>query len=503
MKKTKLTLLKTGCALLVVVATSLTLPAQVLSTLASFNGFDGGDPYYGPLVQGLDGNFYGTTSSGGANCVPYGCGTVFKATPDGAITTLYSFCAEDYCPDGAYPYAGLLLASDGNFYGTTTEGGTDIHGGTVFKITPAGKLTTLYGFCAQTNCADGNYPTAPLIQGGDGNFYGTTFSGGIGDAQYCQGGCGTVFKITPKGVATILHSFVGYNLEGSGPTACLVQGPDGSFYGTTTNGGAYDACTLGCGTVFKITPKGVMKTLHSFAGSPNDAAQPFGGLTLGSNGILYGTASAGGTADNGTVFKITAAGTLTTVYNFCTQPNCVDGGQPEAGVVLATDGNLYGTAARGGTYVIGSIFKITPSDVFTTLYSFCSQGFPSCPDGSFLYAGLIQATSGKFYGSTFEGGDSTCGSGYGCGTVFSFDMGLGPFVSFVRDSAKVGQAFDILGQGLSGTTGVSLNDVACDFAIKSDKLIVASVPEDAATGYVDVITPNGTLKSNEPLHVIP
>jgi uncharacterized repeat protein (TIGR03803 family) len=226
------------------------------------------------------------------------------------LTTLYSFCTRTGCLDGLYPYAGLIEGADGNFYGTTAQGGTnDGHAGTVFKITPKGKLTALYSFCAQSNCTDGLYPSGGLVQGEDGNFYGTTFSGGIGDAQWCSGGCGTIFKISRTGILTTLHSFAGYSGEGSGPNSALLQGKDGTFYGTTENGGAYDVCTYGCGTVFKITPKGTLTTLHSFAGSPSgDGAAPFANLVFGTEGDFYGTTSIGGTNDAGTVFKITSRG---------------------------------------------------------------------------------------------------------------------------------------------------------------------------------------------------
>jgi uncharacterized repeat protein (TIGR03803 family) len=500
----KSTFWKIACALFVICAAmAIASSAQTLTTLALFNQLNGSGPYTAPLVQGADGNFYGTTASGGANCPSGGgCGTVFKITPEGALTTLYSFCAQSGCTDGIYPYAGLVQGIDGNFYGTTTQGGADGHSGTVFKITPAGKLTTLYSFCAQTACADGDYPVGGLVQAADGNFYGTTFSGGIGDAQYCNGGCGTVFKITPRGTLTTLHSFAGYPTEGSGPSGALVQGRSGNFYGTTTDGGAYNVCTLGCGTVFEITPKGTFTTLHSFAGYPGDGAAPYASLVRGTGGSFYGTTANGGTGGNGTIFEITTAG-LATIYNFCSQANCTDGGDPESGLVQATDGNFYGTATRGGAYGAGSIFKITPGGKLTTLYTFCTQGYPNCPDGSFVYAGLLQATNGNFYGTTNSGGDLTCNFIYGCGTVFSLNTGLGPFVAFVRGAAKTGQSFSILGQGLTGTTTVSLNGTSAPFTVKSDTLIVATVPSGASSGDVTVTTPSGTLKSNLPFNVIP
>ena len=157
-----------ACTALLLCATATGLPAQTFTTLASFNGTNGNGPL-APLVQGTDGNFYGTTNAGGANSR----GTVFKITPGGTLTTLYSFCSQTNCPDGDRPYAGLIQASDGNFYGTTRLGGASIYG-TIFKITPGGTLTTLYNFCSQSFCDDGMAPEAGLIQASDGNFYGTT-----------------------------------------------------------------------------------------------------------------------------------------------------------------------------------------------------------------------------------------------------------------------------------------------------------------------------------------
>jgi uncharacterized repeat protein (TIGR03803 family) len=189
-----------------------------------------------------DGNIYGTTTGGGA----HGQGTIFKITPSGALTRFYSFCTQSNCSDGAYPYAGLVAGSDGNFYGTTEKGGSTGHGA-VFRITPAGRLTTLYGFCTQTGCADGAYPAAGLVEGADRNFYGTTTQGG---SDSCGGsnGCGTVFQITKGGELTTLHSFVGQPTDGATPLGGLVQGTDGNFFGTTSLGGSSNA-----GTVFRLS----------------------------------------------------------------------------------------------------------------------------------------------------------------------------------------------------------------------------------------------------------
>ncbi|HMA28489.1 MAG TPA: choice-of-anchor tandem repeat GloVer-containing protein, partial [Thermoanaerobaculia bacterium] len=270
------------------------------------------------LVQGSDGDFYGTTHGGGAN----GYGTVFKITPAGELTTLHSFAG---FPAGAGPDAGLVQGSDGDFYGTTGGGGAGSYG-TVFKITPAGELTTLYSFAGN----DGAFPRGPLVQVSDGDFYGTTPGGGAS-------GYGTVFKIRPTGELTTLHSFAGFPV-GSSPGAPLVQGTDGDFYGTTGGGGAN-----GAGTVFKITPAGELTILYSFVGFP-DGSGSGAGLAQATDGNFYGTTGGGGVFGLGTIFKITPAGELTTLYSF----KRIEGAHPYAGLIQATDGNFYGTTFDGG-----------------------------------------------------------------------------------------------------------------------------------------------------------
>jgi uncharacterized repeat protein (TIGR03803 family) len=329
-------------------ATAIALPAQTVTTLHSFDGTDGAFPS-AALVQATDGNLYGTASSGGGNdsaCNFYGCGTIFKITPSGTLTTLYSFCSQSGCTDGDYPFAGLVQARNGNFYGTTVQGG-DFNWcyfgcGTVFTFTPSGALTTLYTFCSQIGCTDGATPLSALAQASDGNLYGTTTGGGLSSS-----GGGTIFKITPSGTLTTLYSFCSQSgcTDGSYPQGSLVQAKDGDFYGTTYYGGANSG-----GTVFKITPSGTLTTLYSFCSLSGcrDGANPFAGLVQGSDGNLYGTTQVSGTIQAGTVFKITPGGRLTTLYVFCSQVHCTDGKYLEAGLVQATDGNLYGTTYLGG-----------------------------------------------------------------------------------------------------------------------------------------------------------
>jgi uncharacterized repeat protein (TIGR03803 family) len=307
-------------------------PNGTLTTLHSFDGQDGRGPY--SLVHATDGNFYGTTVWGGA----YGAGTIFKITPSGTLTTLFSFDGQDGSAGAV-----LLQARDGNFYGITAGGGTNGGYGTVYRITPGGILSTLYSF----DGTDGQGPDA-LMQASDGNFYGATGGGGT------NGGYGTIFKITPSGLLTTLHSFD--NSQGWFPTAGLMQASDGSFYGTT-NYGSNNNCSTGCGTVFKITPSGTLTTLHSFDGS--DGAYPVAGVVQDRQGNLYGATYGGGAYNNcsygcGTVFMIAPSGTLTTLHSF----DGTDGDSPLGALVQATDGNFYGTTPAGGRYGDGTVFGV-------------------------------------------------------------------------------------------------------------------------------------------------
>jgi uncharacterized repeat protein (TIGR03803 family) len=236
------------------------------------------------VVEGLDGNFYGTTSYGGAN----NFGTVFRITPAGVFSTLYSFCAQTNCADGEAPGA-LTLGNDGNFYGTTSVGGAKGNG-TVFQITPKGALTTLHSFCSQAGCADGWQPTS-LIQGIDGNFYGTTNTGGANDG-------GTAFQLMPSGVLTPLYNFCSASncADGKGPNT-LGEDSNGNFYGTTIAGGfVSEKWPSGCGTLFSLTPNGVLTTVYDFCtktGVSENGAYP-DAVVLNANGTFYGTTFLGG-----------------------------------------------------------------------------------------------------------------------------------------------------------------------------------------------------------------
>jgi uncharacterized repeat protein (TIGR03803 family) len=318
-------------------------PSGELATLYSFCLQAGCPDGRGPsfLTLGTNGNFYGTTSLGGAGV--NGPGTVFEITPDGVLTTLYNFCLHPGCADGSHPSQGLIQAGGGTFYGATYDGGAYGHG-TIYSITAAGMFKTLYSFCAQSGCPDGSNPYLPPIQANNGNFYGATSQGGIANN-------GTIFAMTANGKLTTIHAFTGYPTDGSIPGDWLVQGPDGNFYGTTQQGGADNA-----GTVFEITSGGSL-ILYSFCtrSKCKDGRYPYASLILGPDGHFYGTASAGGANGFGTIFRIAHSGKMTTMHSF----DSSDGAYPYAALLQGTDGMLYGMTTRGGVFDLGTMFSLT------------------------------------------------------------------------------------------------------------------------------------------------
>ena len=450
----------------------LSMPAQTFTTLHSFcsqSGCSDGDQPSAGLVQGFKGNLYGTANYGGENDY----GVVFEISPSGTLTTLVSFDGTN----GYLPEAPLVQAVNGDLYGLTSAGAAD-GDGTVFKITGAGKLTTLFSFCADSNCPNPYVSYGGLVQATNGIFYGATGFGGANNS-------GAVFKITAGGKLTMLYSFCSESgcTDGSFPYEALVQGTDGNFYGTTTLGGAH-----GDGTVFQITPSGMLTTLHSFDGT--DGTHPTAGLVQGTNGDFYGTTCGSGpacngfTSGNGTVFKITSSGKLTTLLSF----DGTDGANPFGPLIEGSDGNFYGTTTLGGANGGGTVFKITPGGKLKTLYSFCSES--GCADGDYPYGALLQGTNGIFYGTT-EGDGAN-----GAGTIFSLSVGLGPFVETIPTSAAVGKSVTILGTDLSGATSVTFNGTAAKFSVVSSSEITTTVPAGATTGPVKVVTPSGRLSSN-------
>jgi uncharacterized repeat protein (TIGR03803 family) len=485
---------KTCSVFVLCAATAIGLPAQVLTTVHSFDGADGEGPGYGALVQATNGYLYGTTDSGGL----YNDGTVFKMTPSGTLTTLQIFCgtAASGCAAGLLPYGGLVQATNGDLYGTTAGGG-GANSGTIFKITPSGELTTLYNFCSESGCPDGENPWGTLVQATNGDLYGTTLGGGQG-SPYCTSGCGTIFEITPSGTLTTIHLFCSESacVDGSAPQAeALVQSTNGELYGTTTDPGG--------GVVFSVSLAGSMYASYALCTvSVCAGTVPLAGLIQATNRNFYGTAELSGeiSGNNGAVFQSTPSGTLKPLYYFCSQPRCTDGSNPVAALVQATDGNFYGTTEHGGTSSYcgasgcGTLFKITPTGALTTLYNFCSQS--GCADGGYPIGALVQDTNGNLYGTTNNGGLN------GYGTVFSLSIGVGPFIKTLPTSGKVNAVVKILGSQLTGATSVAFNGTpAASFTVNSASEITVTVPTGATTGTVQVVTPSGTLSGNVPFIV--
>jgi len=459
---------------------SLLTSAQIFTTLLNFDGTNGAHPEFVTLTQDRSGNLWGTTADGGY----FNYGTVFHVTPDGVSNTVLNFNK----PQGTVPYTGLTLAKDGSLYGVTTTNGT-YYAGTVFKLSSLGHLTILYAF---NGSELGLGVEGAPVQGADGNFYGAASSGGRSCGDYT---CGTAFKITTSGALTDIYEFAG--TYGSAPVGGLVQGVDGNLYGTAVLGGTGNCGNYGCGTIFRLSTSGVFKLLHNFSFS--DGSGPNGGLIQGADGNFYGTTEGGGANGWGTVFAITPEGALTTLYNFTDGP---DGGDPAGPLVQGSDGNLYGTAFIGGNFSChegcGTVFQLTLSGALTTLHSFA--GF----DGSAPLGGLVQHTNGVFYGTTCGGDFNNCPYGSGDGTVFSLDMGLPPFITFVNKFGRIGAGVQILGQNLTGTTSVTFNGIpATSFSVVSDTFMTAVVPAGATSGPVQVTTPTGTLNSNVNFQVRP
>jgi len=464
--------------------------AVKFKSLFSFDGANGQYPERN-LVQGLDGNLYGTTGFGGTgNPACFGPGVVFKLTPAGAETTVYDFGSKPNCADGSFPaeFGTLALGTDGKLYGATSSSGAGgpSGNGTVFEITPGGALTTLYSFCLQPNCVDLGIPYSGLVRAADGAFYGIMPGGGANsNPSYCRYSpdgitCGAAYKITPQGVFSLIYSFCSLTncTDGAVPVAQLISGTDGKLYGTTYVGGANNY-----GTVFSLTLGGKLTTLHSFNGTDGGLCFPCAPLVQANNGAIYGTSSIGGTNNgNGTFYVVTPTGTFTTLYNFCSQANCADGANPYT-FVQATDGNFYGVTQFGGSSSnCGTVFEMTATGTLTTLHSF--NGADGC-----YPAGIMQATNGALYGETAGGAN-------GDGALVSLSVGLGPFVETLPSSGKVGAHVEILGSDLTGATSVTFNGIAAEFTAKSATLISATVPVGATSGEVEVVTPTRTLKSN-------
>lgn len=442
--------------------------AQTVGTVYNFAGgkTSGQYPWYVTLVQGTSGALYGTTYAGGAN----GMGTVFSVTTSGTQTLLHSF--KGGSSDGANPTGGLTLGTDGNFYGVTQQGGSK-SSGVVFKITPTGTITILHTLNGST---DGSFPWGPPIEGSDGNFYGTASGGG-------NKGSGVVYKVTSTGTYSVIYEFD--VTHGFGPIAPPTQGTDGFLYIPVSEGGAEF-----CGTVVQLSTAGVVNNYYSFP-CGSGGAFPLGPLVQASNGDFYSTTQDGGTNGEGTTYQITTGMAVTILHNFgavfgdCTYPG--------AGMLLATDGNYYGSASDGGGHGDGCLFNTSTSGTYTGLYSFnnTTNGTQMSP-----LAPPVQLTSGVLYGVTEFGGPSNDG------TVYSLNMGLAPFVNLPLFTGKEGHQVLILGTHLKGTTEVTFNGAPATFKVLSDTHMTAMIPAGGTSGTIRVTTPKAILEGRKEFVVL-
>jgi uncharacterized repeat protein (TIGR03803 family) len=458
-------------AVLILMSFALQSQAQTFKTLYPFTGADSGNsafPGWVTLAQGRNGSLYGTTV-GESN------GSVFDVSTQGLFTNLFDFDGTD----GGLTYAGVRLASDGNYYGVTFNGGSG-YSGVFFQLTPGGTYTVLHTFSGNNGGSDGTSPMAAPVEASDGNLYGTT-RGISGFTPVVP----TIYKYTHAGVFSTIYQFP--STVGELVFSSLIEGNDGDLYGTAD----FAAGENGCGTIFKMSMSGVVLQYYALPSGVDGPCGPMGPLFLAADGNFYGTTEYGGTYNIGTIFKMTPAFVVSTLYSFQGYPT--DGANPSTSLVQATDGNLYGTATDGEGTDYGTLFQISTSGVFKLLYVFDPT------TGDFPLGALTQHTNGRLYGTLL-----TDGPGCGCGQIYSLDMGLGPFITFVRSNGKAGQMAQILGQGFTGATNVTFNGIpSTTFFVASPTYIRAVIPSGATTGPVVVTTPSSTLSSNKNFRIVP
>lgn len=446
------------------------LHAQSFQALYQFNCNTGGclPGDDGQLTQGPDGNLYGTTSSGGAD----GDGTIFMETTSGTYTDLYQFDGSH----GAQPNAVLILASDGNFYGTTHVGGT-FGLGTVFRFAPPSSLTVLHNF---TGGDDDQAPNTAPTPGKDGNLYGLTVSG-------------TIYRVTlPAGTFTVLSSHA--------PGIGVFQDPfllasDGNLYATSPGGGKY-----GKGTVFCLTAADAVKIVYSFTGGA-DGNTPFSPVTQGSDGYLYGTTTYGGSNGTGNVFRLTLSGTFTNLYSFDPLSGFLnnDGAVPDNGVLIGSDGFLYGANTGGGANGDGTLYLATRSGgAFEKLFDFSGNG--GAVPGAEASSTLMQHTNGNLYGVTYQGGASNDGVLY--------SLSPASLIKIIEIEGPIfvlpGVSVEILGNDLNQVIQVNFGSVQAQFQPGSDTVLSATVPTQAVDAPVSVILDTGLeVQTQVAIHILP
>jgi uncharacterized repeat protein (TIGR03803 family) len=447
-------------SLIVVVVALAAAPLHAQFTLVDeyeFNCATGGcTPYdFGSLMQGSDGNLYGTSSGGGAHAF----GTIFSLTTSGGYTDLWHFDGVT----GEYPNAALILASDGNYYGTSPFGGANTWG-TLFRFTPPSTVTVLHNFTGLEGQA-----FVPPTQGKDGNLYGVT-------------GTGIAYSITLNGTYKQLPNAPG------GLFGPLLLASDGNLYGAASTGGTFNN-----GAVFRMsTPSGAIKIIHSFTGA--DGADPQGGLAQASDGKLYGTTEYGGPNDNGVIYKMTLNGKITVLHTF--DVNGVSDGQfPIAGLLAASDGYLYGVNFRGGAGAEGTIFRITTSGTFTKLFD-----LPTAAPGIYPQSTLMQHTNGNIYGLTIQGG-------YAGNGIF-FGLIAPNLTQILKVAGPIfllpGSPVQVLGNNLTHVIAVNFGGVSAQFTLGTDSVLTATVPNGSLDGVVNVIYDTGLMtQTMSSYHILP
>jgi uncharacterized repeat protein (TIGR03803 family) len=461
--RTQLTLLN-GVVITVGISCVLAgyLRAQTVSELHIFTGSPDGAYPSAILVQGRDGYLYGTTQQGGANtCDLEGyttsCGTIFKMDVLGNVTLLHSFNGTD----GSGP-EGVILASDGYFYGATATNGA--YGfGTLFRITANGTFTKLHDF---TNGTDGGYPEDQLLQASDGNLYGFAETG--------------LYRASTSGTVTTIYPLSPGLPRNYSP---LIQATNGYLYQTMPEGWCHGNNICPAGSIAEFSLQGALVGEHDFVRyNTTDGWNPYSPVTQAADGNFYDTAIGGGTADAGTAFTLNPRnGAFNVLYTYTSVSI-----NPYAGLAEGSDGNFYGVTAYSTLEYSGTVNEITPSGVYTELAPLPYHG------EDWPYWKFLAHTNGKFY-SSVEGAENQ--PGY-YGSVYSLDNGLAPFIAFVNRQARIGGTAQILGQGLTGTSAVAFNGVAAtSFLVVSDTYMTAVVPSGATPGPVTVTTPTGTLTS--------
>jgi uncharacterized repeat protein (TIGR03803 family) len=468
MKKSWLTL--TFALAVITFSLAVSVQAQTVTVIGDFNWPAAAAPT--APIQATDGNFYGS-AGGGA----FGQGVIYRMSPGGKISPLYNFCSQPGCPDGTDGTSSPILGSDGSLYGINEHGGSN-DSGVIYKLTLEGELTVLSNLCPAISCSGGTRSYG-LLEGSDGNFYGTTFQGGAFNG-------GTIFRISPTGDLQVLYSFCALTdcADGWLPQAPPIQGIDGNYYGVVTGGGSMQG-----GLLYRLTPSGtysIVRNFCTYATGSCTGAQPES-IVQDAGGNFFGVAEFAGVHGYGSIFEITA----THQYKILHSLDAVTG-YPLPGLALASDGNVYGkTEGSPSGLNFGTLFEVTAQGDYTRFYT-----FEDCQLGELPWWGpLFQGTDGRLYGGTIGGG-SQCGELNTAGTIFAVDNGLSRLVRTAPTAGKVGKTVLILGQDLTGTSSVTFNGVPATFAVESDTYIKATVPAGATTGVISVVTPGATLKSN-------